>query len=161
MRQLLFVLSLLSLQPALAKAAPFAEYNPATGDVTLKELSGLVEFQFNSKNGLLNKTISAQPPLYSPPNAVAPVVSDTYVNGPGYILRWTPAPGETQFKFNSLTILQAVQTLTPHVNELQFAARFSGDRGFPLWELRIVPEPSSVALTSAALIGLAALRRRK
>ncbi|BBO32918.1 PEP-CTERM sorting domain-containing protein [Lacipirellula parvula] len=159
MRQLLFVL-LVALLSSAAFATPYAEYNPATGDVTLKELNGLFEFQFNSKNGLLNKTIAGQSPHYSPTNAVAPVVSDAYVNGPGYILRWTPSPGETQLNFDSLTILHAVQPFTPHLNELQFATRFSGDRGLLLRELRVVPEPSTIAILGVGLLALAALRGR-
>ena len=162
MKQLLCIFFSLAILPATAiKAAPFAEYNPATGDIALKELGGVAEFQLNSKNGLLNKTIVAQPPIYLPSMAPAPVISDAYINGPGYILRWTPSLGEPQFKFQTLTVLHAVPPLTPHVNELQFSARIFGERLSVLRELRVVPEPTTFALAGAALIGLAALRRRK
>ena len=153
MRYFLNVLFVLALLPAVAKAAPFAEYNPATGDIRIREISEISSMNIRSASGALDPDVLDAMLETAPANASKPLMQVNSISG---LLVFHPSG---RFPFTSLTIHGAFLPGTPVADVSYFDT-------FRVSALRqgtvvAVPEPSSIALTCIGATGLAALRRRK
>jgi hypothetical protein len=156
MRRTLFVL-LAALLPGAASAAPFAEYNPANGDIAFQDVYNGLWVSLTSSTSRLN------PSIYSLPVEVVPVNSPLprAYGVRGRSASWRQdGPGTTYLPFNRLTIRSAIEPYTP-LNDLGFVFHPHDaviPYGFPIF---IVPEPATVALSTCGLFGVAAIRRRR
>ena len=156
MRRLLFVLFLLfvaSPPTAMAQVKPYAQYNPATGDIRILECDKAPAIYFGSKSGLNQHPMVWRLPLETtPPGAT------------GFEIAWTPKGVEyvslsgRGLPFTSLIVRGAFLPGTP-ISDVVYADTYRGNLRFGT--VFQVPEPSTLAVGSTSLLALAALRRRK
>ena len=163
MRLFLNVLFVLAILPTTAKAAPFAEYNPATGDILFGGIRGLRVFSIYSKEKKLRGNILGETPIVSPANAALPIAkpagpSSSPQPGVQWVVEWPPYYRRS-FEFDSLLFPAAVPPGTP-TSDL-WGLFWVGDNPALKLEITTVPEPSTIALSGMSLLSLAALRRRK
>lgn len=160
MRQFLFVLFLLASLPAAAKAVPYAEYDPRTGDILFSGVRGLTVITINSRRSNLRASILTETPIISPADAAAPILqpgTSTPYSGIQWMMEWPPKFNRP-FEFDSLLFPAAVPPGTP-TSDLWGAAWVGTTSGFQL-NVVTLPEPNSVALCATGIVGAIAVRRR-
>ena len=151
MRHTLFVFFLLaSLPAALAQAEPFAEYNPATGDIFFREMSGsalIVSQSAAWHPDVLSSVIITTPVGLEPPRLFLSDSVRLSFGGPS-----VPA-------LTSMTIRAAVIPGTP-ISDLTY---FDGYRVTSLRQgvIKQVPEPTAGALLTCSLAAVVMVRRRR
>jgi hypothetical protein len=163
MRQFLFVLFLLASLPAAAKAAPYAEYDPATGDIVIRELRGAITASVRSSVVQLRSGVLSEPADILPSDATLPLVRSgnttakfTYLN---VMMPWNPPAPRVPFAFDSIRL----HALVPPGTAVASLSAFYGvetSTTLPM-SIAVVPEPSSVALLAMAMAGGVAVRRRR
>lgn len=162
MRQLLFVLFLLASLPAAAKAAPYAEYDPTTGDIVIRELRGAISASVWSSATLLRSGILDEPPEISPNDAAVPLVrngSTALFTTLSVAMPWNPPAARVPFAFDSIRLRSLVP---PGSAVATLSAFYSVDESATLpMPIAVVPEPSSVASLAMAMGGGVAVRRRR
>ena len=153
MRHLIFVLfSLATLPAATVKATPYAEYNPATGDIRIREISGIGYMNIRSASGSLNPNVLTAPMETVPVSAARPSMRVTL---PGLTISHRGL-----FPFTSLTIHGAFLPGTPVTDVSYFDSyRTPSARQGTVVQ---VPEPTSIAIAGASVAGVIAFccRRR-
>lgn len=162
MRQLLFVL--LAALPAVAvQAEPFATYDPATGDVVLRNVrdSRSLAFGITHWPYFLNDGEYYEAPIVAPSGSELPE-ADAFRNAEGQLLflewRMARARPTKYIQFDSLTVNGIVPHGTP-IEALHFRYDLGGTLNYE-GDIKLVPEPTTLVL-SLALVRLAALRCRK
>jgi hypothetical protein len=153
MRLPFILLLLLACSPAVStSAAPFAQYHPATGDVTFNNVRGQLKLGLFSRSRQLNPDMDMTSIEVSPLGSTPPV-ADGYGGGAG----WALLPN-APFDFDTLTVHRAVQPFTP-LSDLSMSYHHPGI--FMRIEAAVVqvPEPSTLLLSMAGVLGLS-LRRR-
>jgi hypothetical protein len=163
MRQLLFVLFLLASLPATAKAAPYAEYDPRTGDIVIRELRGAIAATVRSADVQLRSGILSEPADILPSNAAAPLVRSgnttaafTHLN---VMMPWDPPAPRVPFEFDSITLHSVVPPGTPTATLSAFYD-IDSSSSLPM-SIVVIPEPSSVALLAMAVASGMAVRQRE
>lgn len=150
MRQTLFVLFLLaSLPAAAAQAEPFAEYNPATGDIFFREMIG--NGSIVSKSGAWHPNVLASAIVTAPAGLDPPRLSLKYS-----LLTFS---GPTAHLLTSMTIRSAIIPGTP-VSDLSY---FDGYQVSSTRQgvIKQVPEPAAAALLTCSAAALGVIRRRR
>jgi len=128
---------------------------PANGNIRIDQSDCRI-FYFIRNKGTFNPGLAAVPPITIPTSSPAPKFS---LAEDGKWLVWQ-AVDEPVFSFDSLILYNAIP---PDDNfELLSFGYVPNNEFFPVWvPINIVPEPSTLALGSVAILSLAALRRRK
>lgn len=152
MRQLAFVILFLASLPVTANAAPFARYDPATGDVAFKDVFHGVSIALESTAGRMNFS-SIQPIEIVPASAMLPTVGFYSWTSAG----WRMQPGF--FEFHTLRARGVVQPFTP-LNDLSFLFQVDHSTAPNLAPIVQVPEPSALALAASSILGVSLIRRR-
>ena len=163
MRLFLFVLFFLASLPAAAKAAPYAEYDPATGDVVIRELRGAITAFVSSSDVQFRSGILFEPADILPDDAALPLVRSgnaaagfTLLN---VMMPWNPPAPRVPFAFDSIRL----HSLVPPGTAVATLSAFYGVETSTTLPMSIaaVPESSSVALLAMAMAGGMAVRRRR
>jgi hypothetical protein len=141
---ILLVWTIATLGSASLHAAT-AYYSPSEGVVSFAELYGVSFLSLESASGMLI------PPVIPPPTGIEYLPSGNAANE----LQWT-LDEVSNLSFTPGVIVQP-NTLLSDLTMNYTVGDTPATRGF----IVIIPEPSTIALTSIALLSLAALRRRK
>jgi hypothetical protein len=161
MRQFLFVLFLLASLPAPAKAAPYAEYDPRTGDIFIRELRGVITASVRSSATLLRSSILDEPPEISPNDAAVPLVQNgsvAWFTNLSVAMPWNPPAARVPFAFDSIRLPSLVPPGTAVATLNAFYGVDASTR-LPM-SIVVVPEPSSSALLAMGIAGGIAVRLR-
>jgi hypothetical protein len=160
MRQFIFVLLLLASLPAAAKAVPYAEYDPRTGDIAIRGLNGIANpggrfrmMRFGSISGKLNPLILSSPVEIAPANSLLPQFTMKSTE-------WLAMVSTTNwFEFTSIKIPGAFLPGTP-LEDIYYVDtyRATSSRQGAVVE---IPEPGGFALLIMAAAGVIASRRRR
>ncbi len=162
MRQFLFVLFSLASLPAVAKAAPYAEYDPATGDIVIRELRGAIAASVGSTATLLRSSILDEPPEIFPNDSPVPLLrngSTAFFTVLRVIMPRIPPSPRAPLEFDSIRLRSLV---SPGTSVTTLVASYDTDSSvtFPM-SIVVVPETSSAALLGMGIAsGIAVCRRR-
>lgn len=138
---------------AAAAAVPTAQYNPTTGNITFVGVGFGGHLVIESASGAIIKDFAGGVG-FDP--TIQVTFQDYYVNYAGF---FTPQlPGR-----NFPDPFNAGKVVTPGTSASDLLLNYRvGDNLNPYLRgnISVIPEPSTIALTSVALLSLAALRRR-
>jgi hypothetical protein len=154
MRRLLFAFLVLASLPVTARAVPFAQYNPANGDVVFRDVRGNIKLALWSRSQRLNADIETVAFEVDPAVGTLPVAGGGPWGG-GFSM-----PGFVPFPFDTLTAHGVVQPHTP-LSDLSFTYHAPGVGMRIDAPLVQIPEPSALAIAASSLIGLSLIRRRR
>jgi hypothetical protein len=156
MRQLIFVLFLLASLPAtMARAEPYAQYNPATGDIRFLESDKVWVVYIGSVSGLNLHPAIRSLPLETTPVGVTDFQIAPTLRGVQYI-----NPSGRGLPFTSLLVRGAFLPGTP-ISDVRYVDTFDPNRSYRDGRVVEVPEPSTLAAGTMSFLALAARRRRK
>lgn len=150
MRHLLLILFLASLPPAIVHAEPFATYNPATGDVTFREVRNVGNVFVRSLSNAWSPDVMMAELMVEPTNAIPPLLSRRQ----DYLFL-TGIP----FEYTSVTVKRALLPGTP-IGDLEYWNMYDPS-SILKGSIFEIPEPGALLLAAMAPIAVALYRRRR
>lgn len=151
MRRSLLVVFFLAFLPTSAKATPYAQYDPVTGDIRIREISEIRSLYVRSASGSINPNVQMAPfetvPAGTRKLYMGVITSNEFSVG-----------ARGSFQFTSLTIFGAFRPGTPS-SDVSYFDRY-GDMGLRQGAVIAMPEPPASLLAGISLLMAAALRRR-
>lgn len=155
----LFNLFMLASLPAAAYAAPYAQYNPSTGDIRFLDIRDISLIYIRSTSEALNPNIVNAPVNVVPSTLERPTMRLNHGGFDGLTIQYLDPAYRGRLPVTSLTIRGAYLPGTPVADVLYFDTYNA--RGLRQGIVLEVPEPDREILGSLAIVAFAATRSRQ